>query len=382
MNSLTESPRNDQGNLAANALHYASRGWSLIPVKGKKAGVRWEKFQNRPADERTLRRFFARDGIDGLAVITGRISGGLAVRDFDIEEAYLAWADANPDDASRLPTVSTARGYHVYGTLAQEKFSRLCDGELRADSGHYVVMPPSRHPIGDLYRWKIPLPPVGTPLPLLPVSLIQAQTQFTQVNSPNSHHPLHGSQPGQIESLISRTLPSGPGQRNRRVFDLARGLLGILGRNVDAKELRRIVKDWHRQALPHIRTKPFDETWTDYVTAWERIKQPAGASLIAAINSADTMPVPDVAKQYDTPALRRLVSICTGLAAQWGDNPFPLGCAKAGEIIGVSKTEAHRLLRTLQFDGIIVRTLKGTKASGKASEWRFIDTPNANCLSP
>jgi hypothetical protein len=102
-----------------------------------------------------------------------RVRGGLAVRDFDVAGAYSAWAAANPDDAARLPTVQTARGFHVYGRLEEETFDDLGDSELRADSGHYVLLPPSVHPSGHTYTWVHPLPDAPTPLPILPSSLSQ-----------------------------------------------------------------------------------------------------------------------------------------------------------------------------------------------------------------
>ena len=148
--------------------------------------------------------------------------------------------------------------------------------------------------------------------------------------------------------------------------------MGLLGRDADRNELRRIVTDWHGMALPFIRTKPFDETWTDFIIAWGKIKRPAGQSLAAALAAADVAPAPEAANKYRSPTLRRLVALCARLAAQWGSKPFPLGCVKAGECIGFSKSEAHRLLKTLEFDGIIQLATKGSKASGRASEWRYL----------
>ena len=116
------------------ALAYARRGWSIIPVLGKKAAGLWKPFQKRAA-EATLRKMFAKKGVTGLAVITGKVSGGLAVRDFDDADAYDAWANANPEDAASSPTVRTARGYHVYGTLDAEQVIDFGDGERRADRG-------------------------------------------------------------------------------------------------------------------------------------------------------------------------------------------------------------------------------------------------------
>src|SRR4051812_44683457 len=87
-------PREAPQQLIEHALAYAARGWSIIPVREKKAAGFWKPFQDRPADRKTLRRLFALDGITGLAVVTGSVSGGLAVRDFDIAAAHHAWAAA------------------------------------------------------------------------------------------------------------------------------------------------------------------------------------------------------------------------------------------------------------------------------------------------
>jgi hypothetical protein len=166
-NAACASDQSPANEFLDHAIEHARRRWSIIPVVGKKSKGLWKPFQEQPADERMLRQLFSAADITGLAVVTGSVSGGLAVRDFDLADSYEAWAAQHPNDASSLPTVQTARGMHVYGRLDEEVFANLGDGELRAACTHYVLLPPSVHPTGAVYRWVNPLPAGATPLPLL-----------------------------------------------------------------------------------------------------------------------------------------------------------------------------------------------------------------------
>jgi hypothetical protein len=350
------------------ALAYARRGWAIIPVTGKSAAGLWKPFQNSPADDRTLRRLFSREGITGLAVVLGRVSGGLAVRDFDQIDAYSRWAAENPDDAAGLPTVGTARGCHVYGRLDREMFITLPDGELRADSKHYVLVPPSVHPSGAVYSWTIPLPARDVPLPPLPLSLTGTKIQA----DPSQPIACITCTDIDTSAIIALTLPTGPGQRNRRLFDLARILKGLMP-DATPDSLRAILREWHQQALPFVRTKDFATTWTDFTVAWRRVKRPHGCSLRAAIQAAkNTAPAIVDPLGYEG-HLAELLSLCHELQRRWRDGPFPLSCATAGKCLGVSAMHAWRLLQVLQFDGALRLVRRGTKASKKASEWRFIN---------
>jgi hypothetical protein len=193
--------------LIDQALAYRARGWSVIPTQGKKAVRGWKAFQSSPPDELTLRKLFAAANVTGMAVITGAVSGGLACRDIDVADAYFAWAEAHPHDAANTPTVKTRRGFHLYGVLDTEMFVKFDDGELRAKSSHYVILPPpSCHPEGSTYVWTVPLP-VGD-LPQLPSTLqsalctgIQygaATALITQGNPSNPLNTLHVSQVCQL----------------------------------------------------------------------------------------------------------------------------------------------------------------------------------------
>ncbi len=103
--------RTQLAELLAAALDYSRRGFSIIPTRTKKARFSWKSFQSERANPDLVRDWFGGrfTDIDGIAVICGPISGGLAIRDFDKPDAYSGWAGAHLDQAAKLPTVKTAR---------------------------------------------------------------------------------------------------------------------------------------------------------------------------------------------------------------------------------------------------------------------------------
>ncbi len=375
--SITDPPVNGKHRLADDALTYAGRGWSIIPTVGKKPATPWKQYQTTRPDEPTLRRLFNRPGITGLAVLLGSASGGLACRDFDSTEGYERWTDAHPDLAAVLPTVRTNRGFHVYCRSVAEQFADLGDGEFRADPGHYCVLPPSHHPDGGAYQWIIPPHkelPVLDPqsVGLLGVADCTQHTQATQGNPGNP--PTQATHPTQqpiacvpcwAVDAIKATLPDGPGQRNHKVFELARRLKAIAG--LDASALKAVVVEWHRQALPFINTKAFAVTWGDFQTAWLRVEKPYAGVVRAAYEAAlRASPAPI----DDDPDLGVLAALCVNLGAV--DGKFFLSCRTVQTLFGVGRMTAWRWLQALQFYRVIEPEKVGTLKDRQATEWRFI----------
>jgi hypothetical protein len=370
------------------ALAYAARGWSIIPTRAKKARFRWKQFQMERADEKLLRDWlggrFA--DIDGIAVVCGRVSGELVVRDFDDEHSYHRWAEAYPRLAQRLPTTRTHRGYHVYG-VATAGIVKLRDGELRGEGG-YCLLPPSSHPSGSTYRWVNPLPEGRLPR-------IDLDRDGLRSDAP-VRHSKHINVVGQgeaavsavsavsqpalgdaVEAAIGRTLPRRPGQRNRRVFDFARRLQAIPDLAVAGlPTLRPIVAEWHRRALPVIRTKEFIETWADFIVAWGNVRCDADDGVVGAAfrHAVAAEMSPKVVALYpDLPAVHLLASLCRELQRDAGGKPFFLDCREAGRLIEVSHHTAWRLLAvTFPADGILVKVSSSSMASGLANEYRYV----------
>jgi hypothetical protein len=139
--------------------------------------------------------------------------------------------------------------------------------------------------------------------------------------------------------------------------------------NATWEELHVVVREWHRRALPTIRTKDFSTTWSDFTLAWE--KPLTTGFFAAAAVAADGVVLGGLAGMYDGP-LCRLAKLVASLQEQAGERPFYLSCRKAGKYLGVGKTDANKMLNTLKANGVLLLVTKGEKATGKASVWRYI----------
>lgn len=377
-------------NLLDEAVAYHRRGLKkVIPTCGKKAACRWKQYQQAGPTAVALEKLFQRPGIDGLAVILG---DGLACRDFDVAESYHRWRDSHADLAAILPTVQTARGYHLY-FRGPDGFRQFPDGEYRADPGHYCLLPPSKHPTGKLYRWLVPLPEGELPAinPEDAGLLLVLQEPLQETNARDNARATQATQlhcvslPGM--SQIVDTLPSGPGQRNRCIFRFARRLKAIMPTATPA-QLRPLMLEWHRQALPIIRTKDFQESWQDFQVAWMKVKKPyVAAVLSAAFASAAALPEPPIDGRLE---LGLLAAACRELHCN-GGTPFYLSARAAAKHLGmvmgesVSAMTAWRWLEALQFFGVIASDEIGSlsRISEKAGSpmtattWHFLGVQTA-----
>jgi hypothetical protein len=359
-------------DLLSAALEYSARRWSIIPTIGKISAHHWKQFQAGPADEPMLRRMFGRKDITGLAVILGSASGGLACRDWDDSGAYHRWAADHPELAATLPTVQTTRGFHVY-FLGPEGFHKLGDGEYRATSGQYCLVPPSRHPSGAFYTWRVPLPSGDLPVAVDPVNaglLTQdsPRAQETQLPSHPSHN-THLCEQGEIPTAIVETLPTAVGQRRQMLFHLASRLKAIMP-NAGSAELKPIVRRWFELALPVIGTKEWAESWEDFVSAWGRVTHPSGCVWTKIVRTAQAIELDTFGHDG---AAAKVIRLCAALQAHHGlGASWPLSCRLAGKFAGVSCERAARILKMLAFECVIELVKPGgAKGSKRAAEYRF-----------
>jgi hypothetical protein len=128
---------------------YLRFGFSVIPLHGKKARIKWEEYQKRGPEEVLVREWFGESSLN-VAIVTGRASG-LLVLDIDGPEGNETLASKD----LLLPltlTAKTGKGTHFYFRYPDDReirnFPRKLPGlDLRGEGG-YVVAPPSLHESG------------------------------------------------------------------------------------------------------------------------------------------------------------------------------------------------------------------------------------------
>ncbi len=389
--------------VAQAARAYYRLGWCMIPIQPgtKKPAIRsWKEYQTRRPKPDTLRRWFDEKG-RAIAIVVGEVSAGLVVRDFDRMASYDRWSAKHPNLAQTLPTVETGRpGRHVYFRADVDQICQQSrtgggiltfeDGELRA-AGAYCLAPPSKHPNGPDYSWAI-APTAEIPfidpfsMGMVPCNREDGGTRENRRGQREQKSPedIYGQTDSQTEfvsissadlnALIARTLPNGVSQRHRLLFDLARELKAIPGlADAPGTALRKVIKVWHKRALPYIQTKAFEETWFDFLESWDKVKYPKGEGPMAeAMAKAVKAELPNVAQQYEQNELRLLVALCRELQRGCGEGPFFLSTRTAGSLLDVNHTTASRWLKGLCHDGILRLVERGSQETRKASRFRYL----------
>lgn len=141
------------------ASEYLDRGYSVIPLAGKRPAIRtWKEFQERRPTRQELSLWFGgpKPLHTNIGIVTGNISGVVGI-DFDSEQAEVDWLESHPHSPL---TVRTGSGnahmyYQLNSTVEVRNRVRLGGDNLdvRANGG-YLCAPPSRHPNGKFYRWE------------------------------------------------------------------------------------------------------------------------------------------------------------------------------------------------------------------------------------
>lgn len=125
----------------------------------------WAPFQERQPTREEVQHWLEHD-IVSMAVVAGRVSGGVEILDFDVEGYYERWCESVGDLASNLPVQRTGGGgvqvaWRCPEPEPNQKLAwhpdpsahtgRTVAIETRGEGG-YAVLPPSLHPSGNHYK--------------------------------------------------------------------------------------------------------------------------------------------------------------------------------------------------------------------------------------
>jgi len=174
------------------------------------------------------------------------------------------------------------------------------------------------------------------------------------------------------ELFCSSSVPAGLGDRNRALFDLARML-----KAADPEmpyEIRRLrLKHWFETHFEIIGTKDFAVCLDDFERGWANVKSPKGATFNCVLKQLKPPP-PSLERLGYGDVCRHLCSLLFSLhehqQQHFNGDPIILSCRKAGEVLGIDKGEANKLLHTLERDLVIALVERG--AGVRASRWRWI----------
>lgn len=385
-------------------LDYLRRyGWSVFPTRGKLAAGKWKNFQEKRPTEKELHWMFQRQGLTGLAVILGAVSGDLWARDFDKAEAFPKWAAAFPDVT--LPTVTTAKGFHVYGVWPGVRFADLGDGELRAGGGCYCLLPPSKHPDGPTYTWATGPPATIPRLDPASVGLNRPWCSDTPPREQRDRETGHGNRETEIQrfreseevggeshrapnrpetcpvtlpELIRQALPQSIRHNWNIGFHLARGMKALAlarGREWTMQELEaEAFGPWYEQNRYLRPEQTRAEYFAEFLRGYDLVKYPLGAGVLDTVwAKSATIEPPPAARQFVSPELQRVVTFCSLLQVVAGAEPFYLSVRLLqGKLKLKSPRAASAILRRLVEVGILAEVEKGGRETNRATRFRYL----------
>lgn len=145
-------PDTEGCSLKEAALRWQEKGYSIIPLdrQAKRPLIKWKEYQSRRPTREEVEQWWTWWPEANIALVTGALNE-IIVLDFDVREGF----EGHPLSEKWLvetPVVRTNRGMHVYlrcvSPVASHRYGQV---DLKAE-GAYVLVPPSIHPSGTVYR--------------------------------------------------------------------------------------------------------------------------------------------------------------------------------------------------------------------------------------
>ena len=362
------------------ALEYYQRGWNVIPNgfdKKPPKGFKWTPYQTDKVTVKNLEEWFGEKKYRNMAVIVGKVSGGLTIIDFDRPDLYDRWKADHPDLAKTLPTVQTSRGFHVYCCSDLDKSESFDKIDLLA-AKKYALLPPSKHPDGE-YKWTIPLNGAlhrCDPLDWGLDRYTEETEETEEIEAISTNRVVVTSPFARLEDrvawAIAATLPTKEKQRNKKIFKFCRYLKSFPEyASNPPSALQEVFKQWHEKALPFIQTESFSVSWADFLYGWPRVKLTVGeTTLMKAVQMAseNTNPLPE-AEHYDSEDIKFLLRICFELHKLTTPVPFWISVRDAAGITRKTARTCSRWLEMFVSEGILEVVKKHTAKEATRYRW-------------
>lgn len=221
-------------NIQSQINEYRDHGFSVIPCNisyngsvekfDKKPIITWKPYQKKHASDAEIAQWFQLPHVNGVGIVTGKISGILVLDVDDLE----AVKDFEIPITPTVRTVSGGRHYYFNfpADFKPKNFQRLLPGiDIRGEGG-FVVAPPSAVNAQQGYTWERDL---STPLADIPAWLNQLLRQEDKDFIPNL--------------AIDYERPVAKGERHPRVLSYI-GHISYKFPDKDLGELWQIVEDW------------------------------------------------------------------------------------------------------------------------------------------
>lgn len=180
------------------ALDYLRRGWSVVPAAtplddgtcscrdkycervGKHPRVKYSEYRERRATEQEIRTWWRRWPDANIAIVTGAISGLVAI-DIDPrhggDDAWREWATAHDVPETVIALTGGGGEHHLFvypGVHVDTCSSWLPGVDCRADDNGYIIAPGSRHSSGRTYEWDSGAHPDDMAIAEMPAVLLDA----------------------------------------------------------------------------------------------------------------------------------------------------------------------------------------------------------------
>jgi RecA-family ATPase len=135
------------------AHEYLEKGFPVIPLRGKKPLIKWERYQHELPTHEDITKWWSEFPNANVGIVTGAISK-LVVVDMDGPEGE-AWVDNNMPRTSVYQ--KTGKGKHAIYKYPGYKVSNSVkeihpEVDIKGDGG-YIVAEPSVHENGTKYQW-------------------------------------------------------------------------------------------------------------------------------------------------------------------------------------------------------------------------------------